>query len=297
MKKIKLNKKKILLTILFVFVLGFLNNLIFSSQLAYGFRDVDWHMLYSFKLFGKLSLDHLLETYRRMGVYTYELYYVGFLVSFLGLDFEKLHLASQIFKVITALGLYLVVLKVFKRKLLAFCTSIIYTISYTHAGPLFQLSTGGYFLATIFMCIFFLSYYYSNLEHKFFNYFLTSVLLVVTLILAPERMYPLLPLILLIEVFIFFKNGRKKENISNIFKRLFVIFFPIILFVFIYIANSKASINNTGFAPGQFFIGILDRAQTISSGNWQQFLYPFASLGSIFLHGAYWKIIKVLIVW
>lgn len=290
MKSLILDKKNVLSSVLLVLVTLVINNLIFSNQLNYGFRDVDWVMLYYFNFFDNLSLNHLLEAANFFGVYTYELYYVGFLEKFLGLNFVHLHQATQLFKIITAICLYILVLKIFKRKLLAILSSLMYTISYTHAGALFMLATGGYFLATIFMNLFLVAYYYAIVESKTLKWeIVTSFLLVLTLILNTERMYPLIPLVVLVEFFFLAFNKFKREQFVMFLRRTFFIFLPLIIFTLIYFFGFRSSTLNIGFKPDQFFIGIGMRTSSILNGNLQLLIYPFASLGSIFLYGDYWK--------
>lgn len=282
-------KNNILLLFFLIASVYILQSIIFADQLKYGFRDVDWQVLYYYKIFGKLSFNHLVSAYKLMGAYTYELYYVGLLEKILGLDFTLLHQASQLFKIITAISFYFIMAKIFKRKLLAFLSSIIYTISYTHAGPLFMLSTGGYFFATIFMCMFLLAYYYSLFSKNLLKYIFASILLMVTLVLNTERMYPLISLVILVEVAFVLLNKLKKELIIDSLIRTSLIFLPIIVFAIFYLTWFKNSIVSTGFAPGHFFIMIENRVDSVISGNLQLLLYPFASLGSIFLHGEFWK--------
>ncbi|MBI2596935.1 hypothetical protein HYW41_02150 [Candidatus Daviesbacteria bacterium] len=280
-----LDKKNLLVISFLLSLTILLNGLVFLNQLNYGFRDVDWQVLYYFKLFGKLSLNHLLKEIQVLGVYITESYYVGFLEQLIGLDFSRLHLVTQLLKVISAISVYLAVLTIFKKKLLAFITSLIYTISYTHAGVLFQLSSGGYFLATIFMNLFLISYYKSFHYRKINEFLISIILLIVTFILKPERMYPLIILISIIELFVIILGKFKKERL--------VIFLPlIILYPFYFLLFSKGI--PSGFAPGQFLLGATVKIKGILNGNLQLLLEPFASLGSIFLYGEYWKMLGQL---
>lgn len=289
MKSTVLNKKQLLLVAFLALILFFLNNFIFGKQLDYGFRDVDWMSLYYYKLFGNFSLNHFLQILKANGAYTHQVYYVGFLEQIFGLNFKLLHLSSQIFKVLAAITLYLLVLKVSGNKLLAFLTSVLYTISYTHAGVLFQLSTGSYFPGVILMNLFFIVYWIIISGKKGLRWLiLAGILLVSTLFVTTERMYSLVLLIVLVElVFIFFNKFKKKVLDSSI-KRLFFIPLPLIVLFFVYDVWFKNTISS-GFAPNQFFTQAGLMSGSILKGNWQFLLYPFASLGSIFLYGDFWK--------
>lgn len=285
----KLDKKNLLLVfLLFIILLG-LNSLIFNEQLNYGFRDVDWMSLYYYKLFGNLSFNHLLETFKVNGTYTHQVYYVGFLEQIFGLNFRLLHLASQMFKIFAALSIYFLILKLFKNKLLAFLTSVLYTISYTNAGPLFQLSTGSYFPGVILMNIFFIVYWKIITEVKGFKWLiLADIFLMLAFFITTERMYPLFFLIIIIELITIIISEYKRAASILSFKRLLFIFLPLIILFFIYNIWFKNSVA-TGFAPNQFFVGAGLMLGSILKGNWQLLLYPLASFGSIFLYGDLWK--------
>lgn len=282
-------KKNIVVIFLILFTVV-LNVLIFSNQLNYGFRDVDWMMLYIFKNYG-ISLHGLGEEFKILGVYIPESYYVGLLENFIGLNFMQLHLATHVFKIIAGISIYFLVLKVFKRKLLAFITSLFYTISYSHAGVLFQLSSGGYFLTTIAMVLFLISYHNSFFEKRFLRWSIfTGILLIIELFLKAERTYPLIALVFLID-FSFLVFGRFKKYLWIIsMKRVLLIFLPLIIFSLFYQIALTISAPQ-GFAPGQFSINTNIRIDSITKGNWQLLLYPLSSLGSLFLYEDYWKLL------
>ncbi len=280
-----LKKENLLTAILLLFLIVILNGLVFSNQLNYGFRDVDWQVLYYFKSFGKLSLNHLIPEIKVLGVYIPESYYVGLLEKWIGLNFSQLHLFTHLLKVISAISLYVLILRVFKRKRLAFLTSLIYTVSYTHAGVLFQLSSGGYFLAIIFMNLFLMTYYNCFVDKRKRWLIISSVLLPMTLILKPERMYPLILFLIIIELFMLFSGRFRKGRLA--------IFIPlIIMYPFYSLLFTKGV--PAGFAPGQFAVGLGIKVKSILNGNPHLLSEPFASLGSIFLYGDYRKLLGQL---
>lgn len=260
----------------------------FSKQLHYGFRDVDWQVLYFFKLFGNISSHHLWGEIKELGVYASESYYVGVLEQFIGINFVKLHLVTHVFKILSAIAIYFLIMLVFKRKLLAFITSIIYTISYTHAGAFFQLASGAYFLTTIFMVLFLTTYYYSISGRNILKWSTaTGILLVITFLLKPERMYPLVALVLSIELVIVAFSKFKKDILIISSKRTMLILLPFVILSLFYYALLKYF--PLGLSPNQFSIVANLRFESIMKGNFQLFLYPFASFGSIFLFEGYWK--------
>lgn len=294
MKNLLLDKRNLLTIFVLLLATIVLNGLIFSKQLNYGFRDVDWQVLYYFKLFGNLSLNHLLQEIKVLGVYIPESYYVGLLQKFLGINFVSLHQVTHLFKIIVAISVYALVVKIFKRKLLAFVSSLIYTISYTHAGALFQLSSGGYFLATIFMNLFLIAYYDSLKRVSILKWsILVSFLLILSLALKPERMYPLIALIILVELFIIVSGGFRKNVLLISLKRTLIILLPLIVFFPFFHALFTDGVF-PGFAPSQFFLGAEVKVESILKGNLQILIDPFVSLGSIFLYDDYWKLLGPL---
>ena len=54
--------------------------------------------IFSFCLIPNLSLKNLFEIWKHHGVYTYQVFYIGFAESLVGLDFYKLHFITHIFK-------------------------------------------------------------------------------------------------------------------------------------------------------------------------------------------------------
>lgn len=294
MKNLLLDKRNLLTITLLLLVTIIVNWLIFSKQLNYGFRDVDWQVLYYFKLFGNLSIDHLLQEIQVLGVYVPESYYVGLLEKFLGLNFSQLYQVTHFFKIISAISVYVLIFKIFDNKLLAFTSSLIYTISYTHAGTFFQLSSGGYFLTNIALSSFLVAYHFSLTEKENLkSSIIASLLLIITLALKPERMYPMIALIFLVEFFVIALTKFKKEGIIKGLKRIFVILSPLIIFSFLSYPLFTQGVPS-GFAPNQFSVGASVKFQSILNGNLQLLIDPFASLGSSFLYGDHWKLLGQL---
>lgn len=294
MKNLRIDKKNLLILFVLLFTSLILNSLIFSRQLDYGFRDVDWQVLYYFKLFGRLSPEHLLKEIKVFGVYIPESYYVGLLEKIIGLNFAKLHQITHFFMIVSGLSVYVVVLTIFRRKLLAFISSVLYTISFTHAGALFQLSSGGYFLTTIFMNAFFCFYYFAITGKNILKWaVLAGFLLLLTLVSKPERVYPLIPLILLIELSLLALGGFKKSLLRSFSLRILFIFFPLVIFYPFYRILFTVGVP-TGFAPDQFFLGAEVKLTSILNGNLHLVIESLASLGSLFLSGDYLKLLGTL---
>ncbi len=287
---------------LFIFLvsligLWFIHEWALQGNLNYGFRDGDWWIIYDFRTLGNSPLVHLINTWKAHGVYSYQVYYAGILAHFLDLNFNSLYMASHIFKYLATLSIFPLVYLLSKSKLMAAASTLIYAVSYPSIGALFMFVTGGYYIAIVFMSIFLIMYRLGIVENKPSRWFFyTSILFLITLFLNTERMYPLIPLLVLVEVLLIWKKGWSKDAIVKSVYRLFITFLPLIIFSIVYIIYFiflKNSMNSTFFVQG--FSGIASvRFNNLLHNNWQLLIYPFASFGSLFLYGDFWKIFGVL---
>lgn len=277
--------KNLLIFLLLAISVWILQNIILRSHLEYGFRDGDWFDIRRFLTFGDLTLDDFIANLKVNAAYTYQLYYPGLLTKLYGLNFGNLNQATHLFKFLATLAIFPMVLVVTKNKMTAFITTLIYSVAYPTIGPLFSLVTGGYFVTIIFLS-FFLIIYWNLINQTSLNFKLiigTQVLFILTLILGPERMYPLIPLIIIVEFLLILKKPAS-QTIKTSLIRLFSLLLPLVVFYLIYSIWFKDQINPSYFAP-QFLIAIKIRYESILAGNWQLILYPFASFGSLFLYG------------
>lgn len=275
-----------------IIVVWVLQSIALRLNLEYGFRDGDWWIIRRYISLGPLSLDHIMTAFKLHAAYTYQIYYAGFLTKIYGLDFHNLYQASQFFKFLSALAVFPLVLMITEKKTTAFLSSIIYSIAYPASGALFMFLTGGYFIAIIFLNIFFMMYWFvlnSGREKTRWLFCLLFVFLI-TLMLNPERMYPLIPLVIIVEFFWIWRKNWSKSSIAVSFKRIVILLLPLIIFYIIYTIWFKSQVASAFFAP-QVLIAIKTRIVSILQGNWQLLLYPFASFGSMFLHGEYWKLL------
>lgn len=267
-----------------------LQAVVYENHLKYGFRDGDWWLLYDFYNYGSLSLDHLVKTWQNHGIYTYQIYYIGFANSLVGLDFPKLYQIMHISKLLATLSIFPLILTITKSRLSAFLTTIIFSVGYPIAGAMFMYVTGGYFLAIISMSFFFISYKHTFdvSPPRFSRSIVTLFLLLLTLFLNTERMYILLPLIPFIELFWLWRQNFSKRALKNVILRLSIILLPILIFFIAYYLWINSYVDQSRFASS-FIPQISLRFESISDGNWQLLLYPFASFGSMFLYGEFWN--------
>lgn len=272
---------------LFLIGLWFLQDWALKDNLKYGFRDGDWWDLQHFIRFNDSPLLQLTSTFKTFGIYTNQVYYIGILHNFLGLDFNSLYQAGHIFKYLASLSVFPLVFLISKSKLVAVLSTIFYIVSYPSVGALFTVVSGDHYLGVIFMNVFFIIYLLTVIKKRGLGWLLwCSLFFNLALISNTARMYPLIPLIILIEFFLIWKNRWTKDIILASFNRLFILLLPILLILFfysVYFIFLKNSISS-GFLIQDFIDTSSLRVNSLREGNWQLLLYPFASFGSLFLH-------------
>lgn len=269
------HRKDIIIVILLILIVGWLQIFLLEPHLNYGFTPDDWWPLSRYKMGG------LLSTWREQGIYsTYQALYMNTLHSFFGFNFQAYQATNHILKIISSMAVFPLILIIFKNRLLAFVTTILYAMAYSPVGTLELVARGSDFIAIIFMCIF-LIVYYSHMNgflKGIKGLILLLVLLLLSLFLSPIRMFPLLFLILIVDVYLSFINRSQKVWMDSL-KRVLIIFSPYIL---VTVLSPSSILSFMGNAPA-----IISR---IFLGNWQLLLYPLGSLGSIFLFTSNWPI-------
>ncbi len=269
-----------------VIIVFLLQYFILKPHLRYGFADVDWSFLVSFKeytLMFKNPLEHFLYAWGHWGVYTYQVYYIGLIEKFFGMDYKNFQIVTHIFKFISTLCIFPVILLTTKSRIAAFITTIIYAIAYPAIGAMYTVVTSGLYIAIPFMCLFLIWYWrlINKGKNAFWEVIVAIVLFFVTLLLATERMYPLLPTIILIEFFCWYKNNFSKKVLLPLIKRLSA-FAAVFLVMFV--------LNRADYA-GFFGGNTTDTYNRFIWGNWQVLMSPLISFGSLFLPRDYWKIL------
>lgn len=286
MTYIKNHKKDIVIFLLLMFIVGLLQITLLAPQLNFGFTPDDWWPLAFYKYLNSDFLTNLGTVWSRNGVYTsYQVLYISVLHMFFGFNFQAYQITNLTLKALSALMLFPLILTVFRNRLLAILTTILYAMAYSPLGTLELVVRGSDFIAIIFMCIFFIVYYkvIAGKFNSICNLIMLTVLLMLGMFFSPILIYPVLVFIPLIELYLFL-NHRSKIAFLNSCKRIVFIFFPFILML---ILSPASVLNFTSVnAPA-----ILDR---ISLGNWQLLLYPLGSLGSLFLLNDFWRLFGVV---
>jgi len=243
-----------------------------------GFTLEDRWILFEYKVLAPVSfLDKYLLSLRVNGLYhTSQIMYLGFLESLFKGNYQAYWIAGIFFKILATISLYPLVLAVFKRRSLAFLTTLLYGISYSSSGALLFICTGGDYMAIFFMNVFLLSYYYYFVTRRKFLLYIATVLLFLSFMSAPIRMYPLFAFVFLIEVFVWIKSGKLLGFVDLLLRLTFLLFPYLIILLFF-----PGATNDQLTGPSVLF-------NLISYGNYQLILTPFARLGYGFLTNDYW---------
>lgn len=251
--------------------------------LQFGFTSDDWWILFEYKLLGRAVnfLDQYLLALKAQGLHhAYQIMYIGSLESLFKGNYQAYQITNIIFKILATISLYPLILIVFKRRLLAFLTTLLYGISYSSAGALLFVITGSDYLAIFFMHCFLLNYYYYFATKRKLLLYTATLLLFLSFMSAPIRMYPLLAIIVLIEVFVWIKSRKLLTFVASL-SRLILLFLPFLIILLI--------------APGPIAEGHLNGPSIVLKllfyGNYHLLLTPFAGLGYTFLTNDYWSLI------
>jgi len=269
---------ELLLFAILVVLVPYLEFSLLQPVLKLGMASDDWKLLFSYKTFSTVPLIEILTTWRLIGPYIHShIYFIGILESIFGVNFLAFHIASILLKILSILLLYLLILIVSKRRLLAFLGAIIFAIIHSSTGSLQVVIYGTEHLAISLMFIFFIAYYYSFEKGKFYHVINKFSLLVVPLtfllafLASPIRIYPLLIFLPLLEIF-FLVQVWSKKNLINSAIIIFAIFLPILYL------QSMAPRSTSGYFTGGSVL-----FNQITKGMWQVLILPFSGLGYIFV--------------
>ena len=239
MKKLYYEKiKNFLGKYLFIlFLCALLNFLFLQLVLKNGLTGDDWQLLFEYKTTPE-PLNRILDIWMMKGPYvTVYLYYIGTLEKLFGLNYQLFQIINICLKIFASITLFLLISKIFKDRFLASISMVIFSIIHSSAGVLSYVVKGTEYLAIGFMNLFFLYYYKSVIENSIMLTFFTSIILFLTFMLSPIRIYPLFGLIFLIEVYLVIKI-KKFIFLSQSLVRLSIFFLPMLIL-------TRASIGRT----------------------------------------------------
>lgn len=256
-----------------------------GDSLTLGFKPDDWILYFNYKLLGENPLSKIFSVWTQRGLYTtYQVYYMGFLDKLFGLNYYSFHLINLIFKIIASISLYPLVLLLFKNRVLAFISVILFSISHSAAGPLEFVVKGSDYLAIFWMNLFFIAYYLiiaKRLNELKYNLILLA-LFILALGSSPIRLFPLIIIPPLIEAFNILK--REQADIKKGMLRLLFFYLPFIPLIL----YSPVSALGDSLGP----LGVIKK---ISEGNWHLIPSPFSGIGFTFIAGDLWTKIFGLI--
>lgn len=238
--------------ILLFFLVLFMQYDLLKPTLRIGLTPDDWSFIFWYKLLGPNPWLKFFDEWAIRGPYTtVPLFYTGFINSLVGFDFFKQQLISIFFKTLATLVLFPLILLIFKNKLLAFFTTIIFAMSYQSTGALETAVEPSEYLGMFFMGVFLMVYFWV-IKKKTMNWqwlLLIMLLLLVTILMSVMRTYPLLVLIPLIELYLLIIEPSKKV-LKQSFLRLIILFLPFILLtlfrpgvILAYIGNTPVVVN------------------------------------------------------
>lgn len=270
---------KFVLLILIITVIQFS---LLKVVLQYGFTIEDPGVLFEYKIIGPdlTFLDKYLLTLRVAGLYnSYKIMYLGFLESLFKGNYQAYWLTGIFLKILATISLYPLISAIFKRKSLAFLTTLLYGISYSASGALYYIVLGSDYVAIFFMNVFLLSYYYYFATRKKLFLYTATILLFLSFMLSPPRMYPLFAFIFLIEVFVWIRSG-KLLGFLTLLSRLILLLFPYLIVLHFFPGATNDQLK-----------GPLTVFNFLSYGNYHLLLTPFAGLGYTFLTNDYWPLV------
>lgn len=273
------DKAIFILTLLVCTILTFL---FLQVALKNGLTGDDWQLLFAYKTFDPQPLNKILDAWMIRGPYTtIQFYYIGILEGFFGLNYQLFQIINICFKIFASITLFLLISKIFKSFSLASISAVIFSIIHSSAGAFKHVVKGTEYLGIGFMNLFFLFYYRCIIKNSIRLTLLSSVIFFLTFMLAPIRMYPLLGLIPLIEIYLIIKS-RNIFYLLKSFIRLIIFYLPIIFFAIGSLGSIAIYRNDS-----------VNFINDLKLGNWQFFLAPLQSLGYTLLGNNQLNILKV----
>lgn len=245
-----------------------LNFLFLQPVLKNGLTGDDWDLIFAYQAFDPNPLSKIVDAWIIKGPYTtIQFYYIGLLEEFLGINYQLFQIINICFKIFASITLFILISKIFKDYLLASVSAIIFSIIHSSAGALSYVVKGTEYLAIGFMNLFFILYYRILVNGSVRLTLFTSLVLLITFLLSPIRLYPLFGVIFLIEIFLIIKNKKISYFLQSLF-RVMIFYLPLFFL----------SIARVGSTSG-YLNGITDYTNQIKAGNWHYLLLPFQALG------------------
>lgn len=199
-----------------------------QPSLKMGFKPDDWSLYFTFRTLGSNPLSKLPEVWSERGLYTTnQVFYMGLLNILTPFNFRSFQTISLIFKTFATILIFFVVISIYKDKLLAVFSTLIFALSSASIGPLEFAVKGGDYLAISCLCLFLIFYvktltiHAGNLKWVFF----CSFLLILTIIFSPIRSFPILFILPFIEFFLWI-NKPSIKKLKEVLIRVSIFYLP-----------------------------------------------------------------------
>lgn len=267
------SKKNILLFIIFTITLFALQFIISTKHLQYGFNNDDWYVLAWYKQVVKDPFLDIMKAWKEIGSHNFARdYYVGILYNFFGLNYPLYHIFNTLLKVLAGLSFFPVIYILFRKKLLAYLATFLFSLHFSSFATLHTVFVGNQSLVIISMNIF-LAFYIWLVRKRNFNLKMTLILL--SLLLTASffdipRFYPVLLLLPFFELINFWFD-RSSTTFKAAILRLIFLYLPFVAVVFYHPQSVTAELN------------INKLVEIFKIGNYQLFVSLFASFGSTFV--------------
>ena len=239
----------------------------------------DWPYLILYHSLDLNFWDKLVYVWKTSGLHTSaQVFHIGILSDFLGFNYSAYQLVNVVLKAIGTLSFFPLILVLFKSRKLAFLATILFGISSATAGSFLWVVKGSEYIGIMLMNAFFITYYFVILKNSKKLLLLSSILFLAAFLMAPPRMFPLLLLVPLVEIYWLFKT-RQLNNLKYSIFRGIVYILPVIL---VSLPAPVSSCCPFASRPAMLFKDIID-------GNWHNLLDPFAGIGWTLLTNDFWK--------
>lgn len=279
-----INYKKTLFFSAVVFLIIFLELDLLKPVISVGLTPEDREFILFYKTLGINPLFKIFEVWSQRGAYTtIPIYYIGIIESLTGFNYQFIQYTGIFFRTLATLSIFVVILIVFNNRWLAVLTTVLFAISYTTTGALETGVEPSEYLGLLMMNIFLIVYFYLNTKYllKLRWLFFSSLLLFLAVIISVMRVYPILGLLPIIEIFLWVYNSNKYKFHFLIIK-LAVLYLPFIILNYFFPVS----------ASGHFSLPAI--LSQISLGNWHLILTPLQGLGFIIPVSNYYSLLGVL---
>ena len=264
----------LLVFILVLPIVIIINYFLLQPVLNNGVALDDWNNLSLFKQTG--GFKEILTSIRSGELlkvlgnpYIGQIYYAGLLETIFQMDFEFYIKTNIWLKLMLTLTIYPTVLYVFKTKLLAFISTLLFAISYVSAGPLVYMVLGVEYISTTLVLI--ASAIYCKIYLKDSNrlLFIGACLFNLAYLFSSIRIFPIVMLLLVLEIILVFI----RSNIEIKRTLLRVTGFVVVPLAISVMLTSGGGSPNSATLPINY----------LKNGNLFLTLYPLSALGSAIL--------------